>query len=717
MFGKWKKRSGATSAPAGKVSGMRLSIGRRLGLGFAMVVVPFLLGGAASYWFVDRARDNVESMLDRSQAARLTAEVMATVHAATANLGNFVLTNDDRARRAFDQDWIDLQKHLRALDARMASESPEAAAVLKNVKDAIGDLQRVQTRISSMNGGPSAVPGMTKLETQLVPDGMALVELLNNLVERRPKGNFEIDDVRAFQFMARDVRDMFLRAIAALRLYAYSGTEEDLTVFNDLVGVLSFRITQLDRRAIGFGQDYNSDLTVLKETLPTWIKGANEIVDRRKLPSWNRVNQIVAEEASPIVGKITALLEGEINQFGEKTPGLADKQKEDVVRRAEGSQQILALSSVVTLASIGIASILAILLGLAISRSLTRPITGLTSAMRRLANKDYDTEVPGEKRADEVGDMARAVLVFRETGLEAERMRGAELDSQRERERRNEAIEAAIGSFEQGAAEIVTTLASASTQLQSAATSLSATAEETSMQATSVASAADEASVNVQGLANAGDELAHSIGEIGQQVRRSTEIAAKAVAQASETDQQVQQLAMSAQRINEVVALIHSIASQTNLLALNATIEAARAGEAGRGFAVVASEVKELANQTRLATEQIAESVQAMQAVTDGTITAIQGIGEAIGAIDGISRMIEASIVEQDRATHNIALNVQQAARGTEEVSSNIAQVNQAAASTGSAATQVMASASELAEQAERMRRQVQSFLAAVRAA
>ncbi len=158
MFGKWKKRSGATSAPAGKVSGMRLSIGRRLGLGFAMVVVPFLLGGAASYWFVDRARDNVESMLDRSQAARLTAEVMATVHAATANLGNFVLTNDDRARRAFDQDWIDLQKHLRALDARMASESPEAAAVLKDVKEAIGDLQRVQTRISSMNGGPSAVP-------------------------------------------------------------------------------------------------------------------------------------------------------------------------------------------------------------------------------------------------------------------------------------------------------------------------------------------------------------------------------------------------------------------------------------------------------------------------------------------------------------------------------------------------------------------------------
>ncbi|PPD14151.1 MAG: hypothetical protein CTY25_13130 [Methylobacterium sp.] len=716
MFGKWKKRSVETKPSGSK--GLRLSIGRRLGLGFAVIILPFVVGGAASYWFVEKARENVEAMLDRSNGARLTAEIMATVHAATANLGNFVLTNDERARRAFDQDWLDLQAHLKTLEARMSTETDrEVVATFEEVREQIVALQRIQTRISSMTGGPSAVPGMTRLDTQLVPDGMALVERLTDLVERRPKGNLEIDDIRAFQFMARDVRDLFLRAIAALRLYAYSGAEEDLTVFSDLVGVLSFRITQLDRRAVGFGAEYNADLTHLKETLPTWVKGANEIVDRRKLPSWNRVNQIVAEDATPIVRTITKLLDGEVNAFGEKTPGLGDRQKNDVVQRAAGSQQVLASSSMLSLAAIAVATLLAVLLGFAISRSLTRPITGLTAAMRRLANRDYEAEVPGAARADEVGDMARAVLVFRETGLEAERMRGSELESQRERERRNAAIEAAIGAFETGAAEIVTTLASASTQLQSAATSLSATAEETSMQATSVASAADEASVNVQGLASAGDELAHAIGEIGQQVRRSTEIATKAVEQASETDRQVQQLAMSAQRISEVVSLIHSIASQTNLLALNATIEAARAGEAGRGFAVVANEVKELANQTRLATEQIADSVQAMQAVTDGTIASIQGIGEAIGAIDGISRIIEESIVEQDRATHNIAINVQQAARGTEEVSSNIAQVNQAAASTGSAATQVMASASELAEQAERMRRQVQDFLSAVRAA
>jgi methyl-accepting chemotaxis protein len=716
MLTAWKKPRGMARLKTGQ--GFRLSIARRLALGFSLVVVPFVLGGAASSWFMDKARVQVDVMLERSNVARLTAEVMANVHAATANLGNFVLTNEERARRAFEQDWVDLQQHIKALDKLVETETnPQIVSTLKEVRESITTLQRLQVRVASMTGGPSAFPGMTRLETQIVPEGTKLAEILGAMTERRPANSAYTDELRNFQFSLRDVRDIFLRAIAALRLYAYSGTEEDQAAFSDLVGTLTFRITQLDRRASAFGDEYVRDLAGLKEAFPAWLKSANDIVDRRKLPSWSRVNQIIAEDATPVVRAIIKLLDGELNEFGEKQPGLGDRQKEDLVRRAEGSQQILATSAMMSLLAVAVATMLAILLGLAISRSLSRPITGLTEAMRRLAGKDFDAEVPGQERRDEVGDMARAVLVFRETGIEAERMRGSEFESQRERERRNGVIEAAVAAFEQGAAEIVENLASASTELQAAATSLSATAEETFAQATSVATSADEASANVQGLATAGDELAQSIGAIGEDVRRSSEIATKAVAQASETDQQVQQLALSAQRISEVVSLIHSIAAQTNLLALNATIEAARAGDAGRGFAVVANEVKELASQTRRATDQISESVAAMQAVTDGTIMTIHGIGEAIGSIDTITRRIETSILEQGRATQNIALNVQQAARGTEDVSASIAQVNNAAASTGSAATLVMSSASGLAEQAERMRVQMQDFLAAVRAA
>jgi methyl-accepting chemotaxis protein len=578
-------------------------------------------------------------------------------------------------------------------------------------------LQTVQSRVYSLAGGPSAMPGLTKLETQLVPDGMAVVSMLTDMVEKRPKGNFDFDDVRAFQFMARDLRDAFLRAISAIRLYAYSGTNEDLEIFNDLVSTLSFRITQLDRRAMGFGPEYNENLTTLKETFPKWLSIAADIIEIRKTPRWNRLDQLLTDEANPLVRRIIVALSGDTSNFGEHILGVTDRQKMDIVKRAEGSQQLLRFSEVLSVSVMAIATLLAILLGLVISRSLTVPIAGMTRAMGRLAAKDFSVEVPAQNRSDEIGDMAKAVLVFRETGIEAERMRDSERAAELAREQRNEAVEQAIREFEAGTTEIVSTLSAASTQLQQAATSLSATAEETSMQATSVAAAADQASANVAGLAGSGDELARAIGEIGRQVRNSTEIASRAVVHASETDMQVQQLATSAQRIGEVVALINSIAAQTNLLALNATIEAARAGEAGRGFAVVAQEVKELASQTRIATEQIAESVSAMQSVTDSTITAIQGIGEAIASLDSISKLIEDSIVEQDRATQDIATNVQQAARGTEEVSSNIAQVNQAAASTGSAATQVMASASNLADQAERMRHQVDHFLAAVRAA
>jgi methyl-accepting chemotaxis protein len=704
-----------------KVSGpahFRLSIGRRLGLGFAAVVLPFLLGGLASFWFVDRARHDVDVMLERTDGARITSEIMANIHAVTAMLGGYVLTSDEKQKKGFEEGWNNLDRLSKQFEARLAAEAdPQIRDVVKEGLEAIAKLQTVQTRIFSIAGGPSAMPGMTKIETQLMPDGAALVTMLTGMVERRPKGNFEMDDVRGFQFMARDLRDAFLRAIAALRLYAYSGTDEDLEVFNDLVGTLSFRITQLDRRAVGFGADYNADLTILKETFPAWMKLANEVVDMRKTPRWNRVNQMTTEEASPLVQRIMALLDGEFDNFGQRMPGLADKQKADVIKRAEGSQQVLWFSEMLSVSAVAIATLMAILLGLLISRSLTTPIAGMTRAMGRLATKDFSVEVPGQNRSDEIGDMAKAVLVFRETGIEAEQMRESERAAELTRERRNEAVELAIREFEQSAADIVSTLSSASTQLQQAATSLSATAEETSMQATSVAAAADQASTNVAELAGSGDELARAIGEIGRQVRNSTEIASRAVAHASETDQQVQQLAISAQRIGEVVALINSIAAQTNLLALNATIEAARAGDAGRGFAVVAQEVKELANQTRTATEQISESVSAMQSVTDSTIMAIQGIGEAINSLDTISKLIEDSIVEQDRATQDIAVNVQQAARGTEEVSSNIAQVNQAAASTGSAATQVMASAADLSRQANRMRAQVDHFLSAVRAA
>jgi len=353
-----------------------------------------------------------------------------------------------------------------------------------------------------------------------------------------------------------------------------------------------------------------------------------------------------------------------------------------------------------------------------LARGLVLPVRALTGAMTRLAGGDIAAEVPATGRTDEVGAMARAVDIFKDNMIEADRLR---------EEQEQQKASAAAGQkaalirmaddFSASVGGIIDTVASTATEMQGAAQSLSATAEEANRQATAVAGAATRATSNVQTVAAAAEELSASISEIGRQVAQSSAMAVKAVDQAQRTNGTVDSLAQSAQTIGEVIGLIQEIASQTNLLALNATIEAARAGEAGKGFAVVASEVKNLASRTARATEEIANQIASIQSATGEAVTAIQSIGGTIGQINEIASAIASAVEQQGAATKEIANNVSQAAAGTNEVSSNIAGVTQASGEVGSASTQVLNSASELSKQAERLKTDVAGFLDSVRAA
>ncbi|HVI49697.1 MAG TPA: methyl-accepting chemotaxis protein [Candidatus Sulfotelmatobacter sp.] len=404
-----------------------------------------------------------------------------------------------------------------------------------------------------------------------------------------------------------------------------------------------------------------------------------------------------------------------IQDLGDDLTGVYEKRAAET--QAGTDQEID--NSELTVILIGAVSILiGLSLSVLIARSISVPVKAMTETMTDLAHGNLSVDVPNLRNRDEIGEMARAVLVFRDNARQMEelRRRSAEQEARAAEERRR-AMHDMADQFETSVMGVVQAVSSSAVQMQATAQSMSASAQQANAQATSVAAASGQASDNVQTVASAAEELSASIAEIARQVAEAADISATASAETARTDAMVASLASAADRIGQVVSLINDIASQTNLLALNATIEAARAGEAGKGFAVVANEVKHLASQTAKATGEIGEQITAVQDETRRAVGAIRNIGSVIDKVREISASISTAVEQQGAATGEIARNVLQAAQGTQEVTVTIAGVSEAAASTGSAAAQVLASAEVLNDNSDRLRREVGDFLATVRAA
>jgi methyl-accepting chemotaxis protein len=358
------------------------------------------------------------------------------------------------------------------------------------------------------------------------------------------------------------------------------------------------------------------------------------------------------------------------------------------------------------------------LLSFLIGRSISRPLQAMTDAMAKLASGDLAVNVSGADRSDEIGDMARAMEVFKDNMTETERLRAAQKATElRTASDRKVEMHRLADEFQNSVGGIVDTVSAASSQLESAASSLTRTAETTQELSGVVAAASEQTSSNVQGVAAASEQLSATVSEISRQVQESSSIAAEAVVQASRTNDRVSALSRSADRIGDVIGLINTIAGQTNLLALNATIEAARAGDAGKGFAVVAQEVKALADQTAKATSEIASHIASMQQATQEAVGAIGDITTTINKMSEISGAIAAAVEEQGATTKEISRNVLEAAKGTSEVASSISDVSKGASDTGTASSQVLSSAVQLSKDSGVLRREVERFLSNVRAA
>lgn len=435
-------------------------------------------------------------------------------------------------------------------------------------------------------------------------------------------------------------------------------------------------------------------------------------------------------------------------ELNAKVQAFARSQAHDIeVTRAElreFHESTFRLMLILAIGGVGAAAALALWAGQA---WISKPMAALAEAVSHLTQGRLNISIEGAERHDEVGDIARALAIFRDQSsrnaelqaqVEASREEGqkllesriaevnaenlqlmqqAEAERQAADERQRAALMELAAELEQSVAGIAERLTHAAVGLETSATRMAGCSSQSAEQAEHASSASESARSGVNAVAAATEELTASIAEISTRVSHTSDMAVKAKAKADDATGRVQHLAETGRRIGEVVTLINQIANQTNLLALNATIEAARAGEAGRGFAVVAAEVKTLANQTAQATEEITSQISAIQAATDDTVQVIEDIGAIVNTVSEMSATVASAVEQQSAATQEISRTVQQVATGTEQAVSNISAVRASVDESQTAAQTVLDASRGVSMEAQTLRSQINSFLDALRAA
>ena len=351
-----------------------------------------------------------------------------------------------------------------------------------------------------------------------------------------------------------------------------------------------------------------------------------------------------------------------------------------------------------------------------VGRSIARRLGLLSDAMRRIANGDFNVDIQ-DSRSDEIAEMGRTLLFFRQATADAASARRKESDQTRTLESRRQLVEGATKEFENAVSNIVKTLDRAAAAMDASAREMANSASRNQEQALATAAASEQATANVGIVATAAEEIAQSIEHIAGRVANSATVASQASGEAKAITDAVESLSASVDEIGEVSDLISSIAAQTNLLALNATIEAARAGEAGRGFAVVAQEVKGLATQTGKATEEITRHIVSIEQTTERSVQAIKKISATIEQLSDVANDVAVAMRQQDSVTQEIARNAGAAAQGTRDVAGHITEVSNSAVKTGQVASTVLTAAAELGDQSHLLRQEVERYLAQLRVA
>jgi methyl-accepting chemotaxis protein len=663
-----------------------ISIGRKVGGGFGVVLVLLVAIAAIGFVAQNRIDSHFSEYRDLASQTSRTAQIQANLLDARVEVGNYIRTGSEDAIEKVTA---------RASSAREAAETLKAETTDETIIEA---LDRIEEGLATYIDEFEYVVDEQKRRDR----GIATLDETGEAMEKALTGLMQSADE---DFAVEQA----YRAALTLRSLLLSQANINKYIIENSNAAYSRALIELGRF----------------ETAMAELRDGLESEERKKVAAKvEELGQTYRQAFETLHGAIlsrNASVSGTLDQVGpEISAAIEGMNLEVAARQEELGQAAVASIRNATLVSGGIAA-LALLIGVlaatAIARGISRPVGAMTAAMNRLADKDLDVEIPAQDHGDEIGEMAKAMEVFKGNMQRTEEMAAVQERERLARIERAERIEKLNAAFDSGVSGILETLSTAAADLQSTARSMSTISEETNSQAASVAAAAEEAATNVQTVASAAEELSASISEIGRQMRHSSDMTNSASERAKSSQRAVENLAQSAEKIGTVVGLITDIAEQTNLLALNATIEAARAGDAGKGFAVVASEVKNLATQTGRATEEISSQIESVQSETRNAVAEIEQIVSTIEEINQIAVTITAAVEEQNAATSEIARNVQEASAGTQEVTENIASVSHAAGESGNAANRVLVATDQLSSESGRLRKLVGAFLSDVKAA
>lgn len=662
-----------------------LSIKTKMLMGFVCVLAILLAVAGTGYWRFQGVADSLRSYVQS-----------VVVVAASQNI---------------DREFLQMRRHVRefaftgnpdAATAAMASADRMKVAIEKGLAVATSPerqryMQDIATPYEAYRKGFDAVFAMKREKDKLVsdvvdPEGTAAREDLDRLIAGSTK-----ETIPEFSSLARDAQQsLMLLRLNGTKVLDRQRDEAAAKKAQSAEAELTRTTQLLDAAAVG--PEVRAARDVLRQHLDNYTAAYHRAIElTRNLDQ--RLYVTMPHDAELVAASVAALTNSAIT--------------EQAAIETETLDGISATGRLLLVLAAG-----GLVLGLAaawlIGGGLSGPVQQITQAMHRLASGELETDIPARDRADEVGKMAQAMLVFRQNAQEARRLQGEAERVRMAKDRRQAAMDQHTQDFGTSATGVMATLVRAAETMRSTADKMSEAAHHTRDTAARTAGGAEGAARSIGMVAAAAEELSASIHEISQQVARATHAAREAVERASMTDTKVGGLADAAERVGDVVRLISDIAGQTNLLALNATIEAARAGDAGKGFAVVAGEVKALAAQTAKATEEIAAQIAAIRGATSEAVNAVREVSTSISQVSEVAAAIAAAIEEQTATTREIAQNAQTVMTVTQDATHAMQDVSAVSETAGAASEDVKQNADELGRTADVLRSELSMFLEAM---